>query len=160
MAAQYGPGVSAYNIQLTSKDSAGRVQAGSPTKESADKASELLMVNHVRYHTLFDYVGFHSAVPIRISGCAESARFILLTSINRPHCASFADPICTGGYKYRNSRDVRFEQVVPALDATKDIEFCRRTAGQGVFPAVHRKAGQLCRLPTLFPGRDYRKRRG
>lgn len=61
MATQYGPGVNTYNIQLTPDVNAGRVQAGELTKESADKTSELLMVNHVRYHTLFDYVGFHSA---------------------------------------------------------------------------------------------------
>lgn len=32
------------------------------TQESADRTSELLMVNHVRYHTLFDAVGFHSKI--------------------------------------------------------------------------------------------------
>lgn len=52
--------ISPYNIQLSPEDTPGNTHVKVLTQESADKVSELLMVNHVRYHTLFDAVGFHS----------------------------------------------------------------------------------------------------
>ncbi|KAL2131433.1 hypothetical protein VTI74DRAFT_5123 [Chaetomium olivicolor] len=55
-------GVSPYNIQLSPDDTPGRTHASKLTQDSADRASELLMVNHVRYHTLFDAVGFHNHI--------------------------------------------------------------------------------------------------
>ncbi|RMJ28751.1 hypothetical protein PHISP_00396 [Aspergillus sp. HF37] len=50
----------AYNIQLSASDTPGRTYFDGVTQESADRASELLMLNNVRYHTLFDAVGFHN----------------------------------------------------------------------------------------------------
>ncbi|KAK4669952.1 uncharacterized protein QC763_207450 [Podospora pseudopauciseta] len=52
--------ISPYNIQLSPEDTPGNTHVKVLTQESADKVSELLMVNHVRYHTLFDAVGFHN----------------------------------------------------------------------------------------------------
>ncbi len=52
--------ISAYNIQLSPDATPGAAHVEGLTQDSADKTSELLMVNHVRYHTLYDAVGFHS----------------------------------------------------------------------------------------------------
>jgi hypothetical protein len=53
-------GNTAYNIQLSASGTPGRTHVEGVTQESADRASELLMLNNARYHTLFDAVGFHS----------------------------------------------------------------------------------------------------
>ena len=49
-----------FNIQLSASETPGRTHVDGLSQESADKASELLMLNHAKYHTLFDEVGFHS----------------------------------------------------------------------------------------------------
>jgi hypothetical protein len=49
-----------YNIQLSASETPGRTHVEELRQESAEKASELLMLNHAKYHTLFDEVGFHS----------------------------------------------------------------------------------------------------
>ncbi|KKK21810.1 hypothetical protein P175DRAFT_0544167 [Aspergillus ochraceoroseus IBT 24754] len=49
-----------YNIQLSASDTPGRTHVEGLTQESADRVSELLMINYARYHTLFDAVGFHN----------------------------------------------------------------------------------------------------
>lgn len=54
--------ISPYNIQLSPDETPGRTHVKGLAQESADRTSELLMVNHVRYHTLFDAVGFHSKI--------------------------------------------------------------------------------------------------
>ncbi|KAL3458171.1 hypothetical protein BJX64DRAFT_228063 [Aspergillus heterothallicus] len=58
-----GPTVSQsspYNIQLSATETPGHTHVDGLTQESADRASELLMLNNARYHTLFDIVGFHN----------------------------------------------------------------------------------------------------
>lgn len=54
------PGATAYKVQFSPKHSPGYTHVGSLTDESASKASELLMLNHAKYHTLFNEVGLHS----------------------------------------------------------------------------------------------------
>lgn len=49
-----------YNIQISASETHGRTHVDALTQESAEKVSELLMLNHAKYHTLFDFVGFHS----------------------------------------------------------------------------------------------------
>ena len=49
-----------YNIQISASETPGRTHADPLTQESAERVSELLMLNHAKYHTLFDFVGFHS----------------------------------------------------------------------------------------------------
>lgn len=49
-----------YNIQISASETPGRTHADALTQESAERVSELLMLNHAKYHTLFDFVGFHS----------------------------------------------------------------------------------------------------
>ncbi|KAL2850275.1 hypothetical protein BJY01DRAFT_261727 [Aspergillus pseudoustus] len=51
---------SPYNIQLSATETPGQTNVGGLTQESADRVSELLMLNYARYHTLFDVVGFHN----------------------------------------------------------------------------------------------------
>ncbi|KAL4917425.1 hypothetical protein BDW62DRAFT_201857 [Aspergillus aurantiobrunneus] len=54
------PQSSAYNIQLSAAKTPGNTHVEGLTQESADRVSELLMINYARYHTLFDAVGFHN----------------------------------------------------------------------------------------------------
>ncbi len=63
--------ISAYNIQLSPDATPGATHVEGLTQDSADKTSELLMVNHARYHTLYDAVGFHSKsyVPPIMTRC-------------------------------------------------------------------------------------------
>ena len=49
-----------FNIQISASETPGRTHVNALTQESAEKVSELLMLNHAKYHTLFDFVGFHS----------------------------------------------------------------------------------------------------
>lgn len=51
---------SPFNIQISASETPGRTHVDDLRKESAEKVSELLMLNHAKYHTLFDFVGFHS----------------------------------------------------------------------------------------------------
>jgi hypothetical protein len=51
---------SPYNIQLSPKSTPGHTQVEKLYQASADKASQLLMLNHEKYHTLFNDVGLHS----------------------------------------------------------------------------------------------------
>ena len=83
--------ISAYNIQLSPDETPGRTHVHSLTQDSADKTSELLMVNHVRYHTLFDAVGFHSksyTSPVMTKCLSES---------RRPHRPPSFDAVGAGG---------------------------------------------------------------
>jgi hypothetical protein len=54
------PQATPFNIQISPSDTPGRTHVDALSKESAEKVSELLMLNHAKYHTLFDFVGFHS----------------------------------------------------------------------------------------------------
>jgi hypothetical protein len=54
------PQSSPYNIQLSADETPGDTHVEGLTQQSADRVSELLMINYARYHTLFDAVGFHS----------------------------------------------------------------------------------------------------
>lgn len=65
--------ISAYNIQLSPGETPGRIHVQTLAQDSADRASELLMVNHVRYHTLFDAVGFHSEYYLRLAASVALA---------------------------------------------------------------------------------------
>jgi hypothetical protein len=49
-----------YNIHISALDTPGYTHVDELKQESADMTSELLMVNHAKFHTLFDFVGFHS----------------------------------------------------------------------------------------------------
>ncbi|KAF7513643.1 hypothetical protein GJ744_007694 [Endocarpon pusillum] len=51
-----------YNIQLSPSETPGRTHVEELSHESAEKVSELLMLNHVQHHTLFDEVGFHNHI--------------------------------------------------------------------------------------------------
>lgn len=51
---------SPFNIHISASDTPGRTHVDDLRKESAEKVSDLLMLNHAKYHTLFDFVGFHS----------------------------------------------------------------------------------------------------
>lgn len=53
-------GATPYKVQFSSIHSKGFTHVNGLTQESADKASELLMLNHAKYHTLFNEVGLHS----------------------------------------------------------------------------------------------------
>ena len=48
---------SPYNIQLSSFGTPGKTHVEGLEQESAIKASELLMLNHAKYHTLFNMIG-------------------------------------------------------------------------------------------------------
>lgn len=50
----------AYNIDIPASETPKHAKFGGSRQASAHKTSELLMLNHARFHTLFDYVGFHS----------------------------------------------------------------------------------------------------
>lgn len=50
----------AYNVQLSPTHSPGFTHVDDLKEESADRVSELLMLNHAKYHTLFNEVGLHS----------------------------------------------------------------------------------------------------
>ncbi|KAL2819630.1 hypothetical protein BDW59DRAFT_151302 [Aspergillus cavernicola] len=54
------PQNSPFNIQLSATETPGQTHVDGLTQESADRVSELLMINYARYHTLFDAVGFHN----------------------------------------------------------------------------------------------------
>ncbi|KAL4865123.1 hypothetical protein BDV12DRAFT_188379 [Aspergillus spectabilis] len=54
------PQSSPYNIQLSAAETPGETHMDDLTQESADRVSDLLMINYARYHTLFDAVGFHN----------------------------------------------------------------------------------------------------
>lgn len=54
------PQSSVYNIQLSAAETPGNTQVNGLTQASADRVSELLMINYARYHTLYAAVGFHS----------------------------------------------------------------------------------------------------
>lgn len=54
------PKIAPFNIQLSAQETPGRFHVKDVTQDSAERTAELLMVNHARYHTLFDEVGFHS----------------------------------------------------------------------------------------------------
>ncbi|KAL4898964.1 hypothetical protein BDW74DRAFT_184241 [Aspergillus multicolor] len=54
------PQSSPYNIQLSAAETPGATHVSGLTQQSADRVSELLMINYARYHTLFDAVGFHN----------------------------------------------------------------------------------------------------
>jgi len=54
------PLVSPYNIQLSAVHTPGNTHVDGLTQESADRTSEFLLVNHVRYHSLYNEIGFHS----------------------------------------------------------------------------------------------------
>ena len=49
-----------YNISISVAETPGHICVEGLRQVSADRASELLMLNHAKFHTLFDYVGFHS----------------------------------------------------------------------------------------------------
>ncbi|KAF2736550.1 hypothetical protein EJ04DRAFT_562408 [Polyplosphaeria fusca] len=51
-----------YSIFLSPERSSGYTHVAGLKQENADKASELLMLNHAKYHTLFDEVGFHNHI--------------------------------------------------------------------------------------------------
>lgn len=51
---------SAYNVQLSALETPGYTHVQGLKQETANKASELLMLNHAKYHTLFNEVGLHS----------------------------------------------------------------------------------------------------
>ncbi|KAL3430658.1 hypothetical protein BDV09DRAFT_189045 [Aspergillus tetrazonus] len=51
---------SPYNIQLSADGTPGNTHVEGLMQQSADRVSELLMINYARYHTLFDAVGFHN----------------------------------------------------------------------------------------------------
>ena len=53
-------GASPYNVQLSAQSSPGNVHVEDLKEESANKASELLMLNHAKYHNMFHDAGFHS----------------------------------------------------------------------------------------------------
>ncbi|KAF2009071.1 hypothetical protein BU24DRAFT_90151 [Aaosphaeria arxii CBS 175.79] len=51
-----------YNVYLDAKKTPGFTHVKDLQQESADKASELLMLNHAKYHTLFNDVGLHNHI--------------------------------------------------------------------------------------------------
>ncbi|OJI99511.1 hypothetical protein ASPVEDRAFT_126175 [Aspergillus versicolor CBS 583.65] len=54
------PQSSVYNIQLSASETPGNTHVDGLTQASADRVSELLMINYARYHTLYAAVGFHN----------------------------------------------------------------------------------------------------
>lgn len=58
-------GATPYNVQLSTEHSPGYTHVEGLTRESADTASDLLMLNHAKYHTYFHkQVGLHSESPV------------------------------------------------------------------------------------------------
>ncbi|KAF2705854.1 hypothetical protein K504DRAFT_439131 [Pleomassaria siparia CBS 279.74] len=53
---------SAYNIQLSATSTTGHTHVEGLSQETADKVSELLMLNHEKYHTFFNEVGLHNHI--------------------------------------------------------------------------------------------------
>lgn len=53
-----------YTIHISASESPGHTHVDGLSQESADKASELLMQNHSKYHILFNDVGLHSTFPL------------------------------------------------------------------------------------------------
>ncbi|KAF2264728.1 hypothetical protein CC78DRAFT_553292 [Lojkania enalia] len=51
-----------YNIQLSPTSTQGFTHVNILTQESADKVSDLLMLNHAKYHTYFNEVGLHNHI--------------------------------------------------------------------------------------------------
>ena len=49
-----------YNVHFDVTKSPGRTHSNNLRPESAEKASELLMLNHAKYHTYFNEFGLHS----------------------------------------------------------------------------------------------------
>ena len=61
------PESSPYNIHLSATETPGDTHVDGLTQGSADRVSELLMINYARYHTLYDAVGFHSKLLVFLS---------------------------------------------------------------------------------------------
>ncbi|KAF2189042.1 hypothetical protein K469DRAFT_660000 [Zopfia rhizophila CBS 207.26] len=53
---------SPYNVQLSASETQGNTHVEGLKQESADKASELLMLNHAKYHIVFNDVGLHNHI--------------------------------------------------------------------------------------------------
>ncbi|KAH7355764.1 hypothetical protein BKA66DRAFT_474847 [Pyrenochaeta sp. MPI-SDFR-AT-0127] len=51
-----------YNIRFSATSPRGFAHVNELAEESADKASKLLMLNHAKYHTLFNEVGLHNHI--------------------------------------------------------------------------------------------------
>lgn len=149
--------ISPYNIQLSPDDAPGTIHVEGLTQDSADRTSELLMVNHVRYHTLFDAVGFHS----KTSMCHAMPSVSPHAHLNpRPHSAPSAHALGVGGIIGRDPGHVRSQQALPSPDEVPPrVSSRRQDERPRLLQVVHWQPRLLRGLRTVLPRRDRRQGR-
>lgn len=87
---------SASQVKL-SLDHCGVFHLPGVTKESADKASELLQENHEKHHVFFNQNGFHSkSANLDLLSWLYPLLFSFLTSRYRSYSSSHSHFVCTG----------------------------------------------------------------